>query len=68
MSFSGDQAPCYVPPGRRPDSHIICVFLSKDSERRTEWRGMQCRQLLIELFCSREVDVEHLVREGTQHQ
>ena len=90
MSFSGDRAPCYVPPGRRPDTQerafnldgcATCLFLSKDSELRTECRGMQCRQLLIELLCSREVDVvlvgrglpqhvklrQHLVREGTQH-
>ena len=63
------------------DNNIICVILGKDGGQRTEFRKLQCRHWLIELF-RQEVNIvlagrgfiptpqqiklrQHLVRDGT---
>ena len=43
------------------DTHMICMFLSKNGERCTENMKVVCRNFLLELF-RREVDIDFTSR------
>ena len=80
LNLTAQKMVVFIPEG----ACINCYFLRRDGEHGTEYRKVQCRHLLIELF-RQEVDVvyasrsflptpqqtklrQRLFREGTRHQ